>query len=264
MYERGTAAGKRVQALGGAKNHAVVLPDADLDHTVAALAGAAYGSAGQRCMAVSAVVAVGDVGDQLVERLGDAAGSIIVGPASDPASEMGPVISSDTVDRVDSVVRAAVDSGAALVVDGRNPDVPGHPDGWFVGPTVLDHVTTEMEAYTTEVFGPLLVVLRAESLDDALDIIASNPYGNGAALFTSSGPAARTFQRRVQAGMVGINVPIPVPLAFYSFGGWKGSLFGDTHIHGPESVNIYTRGKVVSTRWIDDGTSASFSFPTTR
>lgn len=264
VYERGTASGKRVQALGGAKNHAVVLPDADLDHTVGALAAAAYGSAGQRCMAVSAVVAVGGIADELVDRLVKAGQDVKVGPASDPSSEMGPVISPQTVERVDAVVRSAVDAGATLALDGRGVEVPGHAEGWFVGPTILDHVTTEMDAYRTEVFGPLLVVLRADTLDEALELIATNPYGNGAAVFTSSGSAARTFQRRVKAGMVGINVPIPVPLAFYSFGGWKSSLFGDTHIHGPEAVHFYTRAKVVTTRWIGDAVSSSFAFPTTR
>jgi malonate-semialdehyde dehydrogenase (acetylating)/methylmalonate-semialdehyde dehydrogenase len=266
VYDRGTAAGKRVQALGGAKNHAVVMPDADLDVVVPSLIGAVYGSSGQRCMAVSTVVAIGDVGDELVARLRDAAATIPIGPASDPSTEMGPVISSDTVERVEKVMEEALASGAELVLDGRDVDVAaaGCESGWFVGPSILDRVDPSMEAYKTEVFGPLLVVVRADSLDEALDLIAANPYGNGASIFTSSGPAARTFQRYVQAGMVGINVPIPVPLSFYSFGGWKSSLFGDTHIHGPESINFYTRGKVVTSRWADDSTTASFSFPTTR
>jgi len=253
-----------VQALGGAKNHAVVMPDADLDSAVPALIGAVYGSSGQRCMAVSTLVAVGDVADELVARLSDAASKIPVGPASDPATEMGPVISEATVARVAEVISEAEGAGAELVLDGRGVDVPGCEEGWFVGPSILDRVDTSMTAYQTEVFGPLLVVLRVDDLDSALELIARNPYGNGASVFTSSGATARAFQRYAQAGMIGINVPIPVPLSFYSFGGWKGSLFGDTHIHGPEAVSFYTRGKVVTARWTDDSTTASFSFPSTR
>ena len=258
VYQRGTAAGKRVQALGGAKNHAIVLPDADLDDAARQISGAAYGSAGQRCMAISAVVAVGDAADPLVERLSSLARSVVVGPGRDPGSEMGPVITPQSRDRIVSIVDGAVDAGATLTVDGRR--APG--DGFFVGPCLLDNVTPEQEAYRQEIFGPVLVVLRVAGLDEAIDLVNANPYGNGSAIFTGSGEAARRFQRRVTAGMVGINVPIPVPMAYHSFGGWKQSLFGDVHVHGPEGVNFYTRAKAVTSRWPHTAvTETAYHFP---
>jgi malonate-semialdehyde dehydrogenase (acetylating)/methylmalonate-semialdehyde dehydrogenase len=229
VYETATAAGKRVQALGGAKNHAVVLPDADLDDAARQIASAAYGSAGQRCMALSVVVAVGAAADPLVDRLSAHARAVVVGPGREPGSEMGPVITAEARDRIVSYLDRAAEAGAELVVDGRNAGGPG----FFVGPCLVDRVGTDAEIYRDEVFGPVLTVLRADTLDEAIALVNANPYGNGAALFTGSGDAARRFQRRITAGMVGINVPIPVPVAFHSFGGWKASLFGDTHVYGP-------------------------------
>ncbi len=230
VHERASASGKRVQALGGAKNHAVVLPDADIEFAANHVTAAGYGSAGQRCMAISAVVAVGNAGDALVARLRDLALDVRVGP-------------------------------------GRGLTVTGHEGGFFVGPTLFDHVSTDMDIYRDEIFGPVLVVLRASAFREALDIVNANPYGNGTAIFTSSGRAARDFQRNVQVGMIGVNVPIPVPMAFYSFGGWKDSLFGDTHVHGPEGVRFYTRAKAVTSRWPDaegrpDQHGANLQFPT--
>jgi malonate-semialdehyde dehydrogenase (acetylating)/methylmalonate-semialdehyde dehydrogenase len=261
IYQRATAAGKRVQALGGAKNHAVVLPDADLDDAARQITAAAYGSAGQRCMAISAVVAVGTAGDQLVERLAKQARMIRVGPGTQPDSEMGPVVTADAKQRILGYVTGGSTAGAQLVVDGRDL---ADRSGFFIGPCLFDQVRPEMEIYRDEIFGPVLVVLRADTLDDAIDLINANPYGNGVALFTSSGAAARAFQRAVAVGMIGINVPIPVPMAFYSFGGWKASLFGDTHIHGPEGVAFYTRAKVVTARWPHDEPrqEARLHFPT--
>ncbi|TMR32644.1 CoA-acylating methylmalonate-semialdehyde dehydrogenase [Actinomadura geliboluensis] len=266
VHEAASAAGKRVQALGGAKNHAVVLPDADLDLAADQITAAAYGSAGQRCMAISVAVAVGDAADPLIERLADRARAITVGPGADPASEMGPLISAAARERVGGRVADAERAGAKLVVDGR--DLPG--PGFFVGPCLLDGVTTDMPAYTEEIFGPVLAVLRAETLDEAVALVNANPYGNGTAVFTSSGAAARRFQRSVHVGMIGINVPVPVPMAFYSFGGWKASLFGDTHVHGPEGVRFYTRAKAVTSRWPEPSApsgpseTASMAFPTAR
>jgi malonate-semialdehyde dehydrogenase (acetylating) / methylmalonate-semialdehyde dehydrogenase len=251
VHQRASASGKRVQALGGAKNHAVVLPDADIDFAANHITAAGYGSAGQRCMAISAVVAVGDAGDALVERLREKALEVNVGPGRDQASEMGPVVTPEAKNRITGYVDRGVAAGATLVVDGRGHTVPGHEDGFFVGPCLFDHVTADMDIYTDEIFGPVLVVLRAGTFDEALGIVNANPYGNGTAIFTSSGQAAKKFQRHVQVGMIGINVPIPVPMAFYSFGGWKDSLFGDTHIHGPEGVRFYTRAKAVTSRWPD-------------
>ncbi|MFD0689690.1 CoA-acylating methylmalonate-semialdehyde dehydrogenase [Actinomadura fibrosa] len=261
VHEAAGAAGKRVQALGGAKNHAVVLPDADLDLAADQITAAAYGSAGQRCMAVSVAVAVGPAADPLIERLADRARAITVGPGTDPASDMGPVISAAARDRVTGHVTAAERAGAKVVVDGR--DLPG--PGFFVGPCLLDGASTDMAAYREEIFGPVLLVLRAATLDEAIDLINANPYGNGTAIFTASGAAARRFQRAVHVGMIGVNVPIPVPMAFYSFGGWKASLFGDTHVHGPEGVRFYTRAKAVTSRWPTPTTPADTSlmaFPT--
>ena len=251
VHERASLSGKRVQALGGAKNHAVVLPDADMDHAAAQITSAAYGSAGQRCMAISAVVAVGTAGDELVARLAERARAIRVGPGGEPTSEMGPVVTAEARDRVVGYVDSGVGVGATLVVDGRGVSVPGHDGGYFVGPCLFDSVTPDMDIYRDEIFGPVLVVLRADSLDEAIDVVNANPYGNGTAIFTAAGEAARRFRRAVTVGMIGVNVPIPVPMAFYSFGGWKASLFGDTHIHGPEGVSFYTRGKVVTSRWLN-------------
>ena len=238
IYERGSANGKRVQALGGAKNHAVVLPDADLDYTADQLVSAGYGSAGQRCMAISAVVAVGAAGDVLVDKVRERTERIVVGPGRAEGSEMGPVVTPEARDRVMGYIDGGAAAGATVVVDGRELSVEGHADGFFVGPTLLDRVTTDMAVYTDEIFGPVLVVLRADTFDEAIDLINANAYGNGTAIFTSNGEAARRFQRQVTVGMIGINVPIPVPMAFYSFGGWKDSLFGDRHMHGPEGVGF--------------------------
>jgi malonate-semialdehyde dehydrogenase (acetylating)/methylmalonate-semialdehyde dehydrogenase len=255
VHERGTQAGKRVQALGGAKNHAVVMPDADLDFTVGHLAAAGFGSAGQRCMAVSIAVAVGDVADTLVGRLREKALEVKVGPGLEPGSEMGPVVTPQARDRITGYVGQGVESGADAVVDGRSIEMEG--DGFWVGPTLFDRVTPEMSIYRDEIFGPVLGVVRVPTLADAIALINANPYANGTAIFTSSGQAARTFQRDVQVGMIGINVPIPVPMAFYSFGGWKDSLFGDHHMHGPEGIRFYTRGKAVTTRWPGDASDQS-------
>jgi malonate-semialdehyde dehydrogenase (acetylating)/methylmalonate-semialdehyde dehydrogenase len=264
IYERGCANGKRVQALGGAKNHAVVLPDADLDYTADQLVSAGYGSAGQRCMAISAVVAVGGAGDVLVDKVRERTERIVVGPGRSAGSEMGPVVTSEARDRVEAYIAAGAAAGAAVVVDGRGIRVEGHAEGFFVGPTLLDGVTTDMSVYTDEIFGPVLVILRTDTFDEAVDLINANAYGNGTAIFTSNGEAARAFQRQVTVGMIGINVPIPVPMAFYSFGGWKDSLFGDRHMHGPEGVGFYTRAKVVTSRWphVHDATGAQLNFPT--
>jgi malonate-semialdehyde dehydrogenase (acetylating)/methylmalonate-semialdehyde dehydrogenase len=247
VYESGTRTGKRVQALGGAKNHAVVMPDADLDFAANHLTAAGYGSAGQRCMAISIAVAVGDVANPLVERLREKAVQVKVGSGFDPDSEMGPVVTPEARDRIVHYISEGAAAGAEPVVDGRDLDVDG--DGFFVGPTLFDRVEPEMSIYTDEIFGPVLGVVRVESLDDAIALINSNSYANGAAIFTGSGQAARAFQRKVHVGMIGVNVPIPVPMAYYSFGGWKESLFGDHHIHGPEGIKFYTRGKAITARW---------------
>jgi malonate-semialdehyde dehydrogenase (acetylating)/methylmalonate-semialdehyde dehydrogenase len=250
VHGRASAAGKRVQALGGAKNHAVVMPDADLDFTAGQLTSAGYGSAGQRCMAISVVVAVGDVADPLVERLRAQALDVTVGPGLSPGSEMGPVITAQARERIVGYIGEGEQAGARPVVDGRTLEVEG--DGFFVGPTLLDGVTPDMSVYRDEIFGPVLSVLRVASLQEAIDLINANAYANGTAIFTGSGQAARIFQRHVEVGMIGVNIPIPVPMAFYSFGGWKDSLFGDHHIHGPEGVRFYTRGKAVTTRWPEE------------
>jgi malonate-semialdehyde dehydrogenase (acetylating) / methylmalonate-semialdehyde dehydrogenase len=264
IYMRGTAAGKRVQALGGAKNHAVILPDADRAFAADQLAAAAFGSAGERCMAISAAVAVGRAADELVEAVAHKALAIKVGPGRDAASEMGPLITSDAKDRITRLIATGAEQGARITVDGRKLVVKGHEKGFFLGPTVIDHVTPAMDVYREEIFGPVLTVVRAKSVREAIDLINANPYGNGTAIFTSSGAAAREFQRGVKVGMIGINVPIPVPMAYYSFGGWKASLFGDKHIHGAEGVAFYTRAKVVTSRWPQQESSsgASYVFPT--
>jgi malonate-semialdehyde dehydrogenase (acetylating)/methylmalonate-semialdehyde dehydrogenase len=264
IHERGTANGKRCQALGGAKNHAVILPDAAIDFASDHLVAAAFGSAGERCMAISAAVAVGSAADELVEAVSAKARATTVGPGRDADSEMGPVITAAARDRIVGLVGTGEAQGATLAVDGRGLRVPGYEDGFFVGPTVLDHVTTGMDVYREEIFGPVLSVVRAGSVDEAIALINANPYGNGTAIFTSSGEAARRFQRGVNVGMIGINVPIPVPMAYYSFGGWKDSLFGSSHIHGPEGVAFYTRAKVVTARWpqVSTVSGSSFHFPT--
>jgi malonate-semialdehyde dehydrogenase (acetylating)/methylmalonate-semialdehyde dehydrogenase len=265
IHHRGTANGKRVQALGGAKNHAVILPDADLDYASDHLVAAAFGSAGERCMAISAAVAVGPSED-LVAAVAEKARAVRVGSGRDPDSEMGPVISGAARDRIVGLIGTGQSQGAQLTLDGRDLVVPGFEDGFFVGPTVIDQVSTSMDVYKEEIFGPVLSVLHVEDADAAIRLINSNPYGNGTAIFTSSGEAARRFVRGVAVGMIGVNVPIPVPMAYYSFGGWKDSLFGDKHVHGPEGVSFYTRAKVVTARWphVEHDNAASLHFPTAR
>jgi malonate-semialdehyde dehydrogenase (acetylating)/methylmalonate-semialdehyde dehydrogenase len=251
IYETSTRQGKRVQALGGAKNHALVLPDASMDFVADQITSAAYGSAGERCMAISTVVAVGDAADPLVEKLRQRAEALSVGDGLEPDSQMGPLVTREHRDRVAGYVDAGVEEGATLVVDGRGLRVQGREDGFFLGPCLFDNVTTDMSIYKDEIFGPVLVVLRVGNYDEGIELINRNPYGNGTAIFTNDGGAARMFQHEVQAGMVGVNVPIPVPMAYHSFGGWKDSLFGDLHIHGPEGIRFYTRGKLLTTRWPD-------------
>ncbi|RJO74785.1 CoA-acylating methylmalonate-semialdehyde dehydrogenase [Nocardia panacis] len=250
VYERGTAAGKRVQALGGAKNHMVVLPDADLDLAADAAVNAGFGSAGERCMAISVVVAVGTVGDELVDKIKQRALTIKTGDGA-RGTDMGPLVTRAHRDKVAAYVAAGETEGAKLVLDGRGIEVDGAADGFWLGPTILDHVGTGMSVYTDEIFGPVLSVVRVDSYDDALAMINGNPYGNGTAIFTNDGGAARRFHNEVEVGMVGINVPIPVPMAYYSFGGWKNSLFGDSHAHGTEGVHFFTRAKAVTSRWLD-------------
>ena len=265
VYETATSHGKRVQALGGAKNHAVVLPDADLDLAADGLISAGYGSAGQRCMAVSVVVTVGDVADPLIAKLRERIDALTVGDGIDPGSEMGPLVSEQHRARVAGYLEAGVADGAELLVDGRDLVVEGREGGHFLGPSLFDGVQPGMAVYDEEIFGPALVIVRTASYREALELINANPYGNGAAIFTNDGGAARAFEQEVTAGMVGINVPIPVPVAYYSFGGWKGSLFGDSHIYGPEGINFYTRAKVVTSRWPDPSTSkVDLGFPQTR
>jgi malonate-semialdehyde dehydrogenase (acetylating) / methylmalonate-semialdehyde dehydrogenase len=263
VYETGTKAGKRVQALGGAKNHMIVLPDADLEMAADAAVSAAYGSAGERCMAVSMVVAVGGVGDELVAAIKERLPKVKVGDGLDPSSEMGPLVTREHRDKVAAAIGKGAEQGATVVADGRETAPEG--DGFFLGVTLLDDVTTEMDCYRDEIFGPVLGVTRVATYDEAMRLVNDNPYGNGTAIFTRDGGVARQFQFDVQAGMVGINVPIPVPVAYYSFGGWKASLFGDNHAYGPESINFYTRGKVVTSRWPDPATSkVDLGFPQTR
>ncbi len=266
VYRTGTASGKRVQALGGAKNHLVVMPDADLNQTVDALIGSAYGSAGERCMAISVAVAVGeDTADRLVEALRPRVESLKVGRYDQPGVEMGPVVTGAAKARIESLVDAGVAEGAQLVVDGRGPEVAGGDGGFFVGGCLFDHVKPDMRIYREEIFGPVLSVVRAHDYEEALGLVNDHEYGNGAAIFTRDGDAARDFTHRAKIGMVGVNVPIPVPTAYHSFGGWKRSLFGDHHVHGPEGVRFYTRLKTVTSRWpsgVREG--AEFIIPQTR
>ncbi|MEU4363497.1 CoA-acylating methylmalonate-semialdehyde dehydrogenase [Promicromonospora sp. NPDC023987] len=249
VHATASAQGKRVQALGGAKNHGVVLADADLDDAVNHLTAAAFGAAGERCMAISVAVVEDSVADALVEKLAAKARAVRVTAGDQPGADMGPVITAAAKERIEGLIGSAERDGAELVVDGRGPSVPGYESGFFVGPTVIDHVAPEHEVYREEVFGPVIDVVRVSGLAGAIDVINANPYGNGTAVFTSSGEAARTFQRGVKVGMIGVNVPVPVPVAWHSFGGWKDSLFGESHVYGPEGIAFYTRGKVVTQRW---------------
>lgn len=264
VYNRGNQNGKRVQALGGAKNHMVIMPDADMDQAVDALMGAGFGSAGERCMAISVAVPVGeDTADRLVAALRPKVEALKVGPADDPDAEMGPVITADAKQRITSLIDSGVEAGAELVVDGRHMSLQGYENGYFLGGSLFDKVTTDMEIYKQEIFGPVLAVVRASNYDEAVTMINDHEYGNGTAIFTRDGDAARSFADSIQVGMVGVNVPIPVPVAYHSFGGWKRSIFGDHSIYGPEGVHFYTRLKTVTTRWptgIKEG--AVFDFPT--
>jgi malonate-semialdehyde dehydrogenase (acetylating)/methylmalonate-semialdehyde dehydrogenase len=263
VYETGTSHGKRIQALGGAKNHMVVLPDADLDMAADAAVSAAYGSAGERCMAVSVVVALESVADELVGKIKERLPNVKIGPGLEPENEMGPLITREHRDKVASYIDGAREQGAEIVADGRELKVDG--DGFFLGVSLIDNVTSEMDCYRDEIFGPVLSVVRAKTYDEAIELVNKSPYGNGVAIFTRDGGAAREFEFGVNAGMVGVNVPIPVPVAYYSFGGWKNSLFGDSHIYGPEGIHFYTRGKVVTRRWPDPATSKiDLGFPQTR
>ncbi|MBF0745055.1 CoA-acylating methylmalonate-semialdehyde dehydrogenase [Micrococcus yunnanensis] len=264
VHDTASAAGKRVQALGGANNHAVVMPDANIEFAAAQVAAGAFGSAGERCMAVPVAVTVGAAHDDFVTAITAEAEKITVGPGSDPATDMGPVITPEARQRVIDWTTEAEQAGAAVVVDGRDLVVPGHENGNFVGPIVLTDVPRDARAYKDEVFGPMLVVMHVDTLDEAIDLVNSSPYGNGTAIFTASGHAARRYQEEVQVGMIGVNVPIPTPVGYYSFGGWKDSLFGEHHAHGPEAVSFYTRQKAITTRWPEPDTrvAASMNFPT--
>ncbi|MEU6727839.1 CoA-acylating methylmalonate-semialdehyde dehydrogenase [Nonomuraea wenchangensis] len=270
VYETGTAHGKRVQALGGAKNHMLVLPDADLDLVADAAVSAGFGSAGERCMAISVVLAVDPVGDELVKKITERVDRLVLGPGDDPKSEMGPLVTREHRDKVASYLDLGVEEGAELVVDGRHTAVLGggtaaDAPGFWLGPTVLDRVPPGSRTHTEEIFGPVLSIVRVGSYEEGLELINGGAYGNGTAIFTNDGGAARRFQNEVEVGMVGINVPIPVPMAFYSFGGWKASLFGDTHVHGTEGVHFYTRGKVVTSRWLDPSHGGvNLGFPTNK
>src|SRR5437764_5959757 len=262
IYARGAAAGKRVQALGGAKNHMVVMPDADMDMAVDALVGAAYGSAGERCMAISVAVAIGDAGDALVAKLAERTAALKINDGMEAGAEMGPVVTQAAKQRIEKLIGEGVEQGATLVVDGRGYKVPGRDKGFFVGGTLFDHVQPSMSIYQEEIFGPVLCVVRLPDIGSALELINRNEYGNGVAVFTRDGGVAREFVRQVQVGMVGVNVPLPVPMAFNSFGGWKKSLFGDHHAYGPEGVRFYTRHKAVMQRWPNTASSGvEFAFP---
>jgi malonate-semialdehyde dehydrogenase (acetylating)/methylmalonate-semialdehyde dehydrogenase len=251
IYETATRAGKRVQALGGAKNHMIVLPDADLDLAADSAVSAAYGSTGQRCMAISVLVAVGDAADRLLPRVRERLRRLKVAPGLEADADMGPLVTRELRDRVLSYIEQGEVAGAELLEDGRQLRMTGHERGYFLGPCLFDHVTPGMTIYTDEIFGPVLSVVRAGTYDEALQLVNDSPYANGVAIFTNDGSAARRFQNEVQAGMIGVNVPIPVPMAYYSFGGWKSSLFGNAHIYGREGIQFYTRGKVVTSRWPD-------------
>jgi malonate-semialdehyde dehydrogenase (acetylating)/methylmalonate-semialdehyde dehydrogenase len=265
IYETGTRNGKRVQALGGAKNHMLVLPDADVEMAADAAVSAAFGSSGERCMAIATVVAVGGVADPLVEAIRARLGKITVGPGSDAAAEMGPLVTRQHRDKVASYLDSAAAQGATVVADGRDHPLFRESEGFFLGVSLIDDVKPEMDCYRDEIFGPVLTVTRVDSYEDGLRLISDNPYGNGTAIFTRDGGAARQFEFEVNVGMVGVNVPIPVPVAYYSFGGWKASLFGDLHMYGPDGIQFYTRSKVVTSRWPDPGTSAvDLGFPRTR
>jgi malonate-semialdehyde dehydrogenase (acetylating)/methylmalonate-semialdehyde dehydrogenase len=265
IYETGTKAGKRVQALGGAKNHMIVLPDADIDMAADAAVSAGYGSAGERCMAIATIVAVGEVADPLVEAITARLPKVKVGPGSDPTAEMGPLVTKQHRDKVAGYLDSSAEQGATVVADGRQHPLYDESEGFFLGVSLIDNVTPSMDAYRDEIFGPVLTVMRVKTYEEAVKLINDNPYGNGTAIFTRDGGAARQFQFEVNAGMVGINVPIPVPVAYYSFGGWKNSLFGDLHMYGPEGVQFYTRAKIVTSRWPDPGTSKiDLGFPRTR
>ncbi|HUQ44907.1 MAG TPA: CoA-acylating methylmalonate-semialdehyde dehydrogenase, partial [Candidatus Limnocylindria bacterium] len=265
IYETGTKHGKRVQALGGAKNHMVVLPDADIDMAADAAVSAAYGSSGERCMAVATVVAVGSVADPLVEAIGQRLPKINVGPGSDPDAEMGPLVTRQHRDKVASYIDLAKVQGATVVADGRKHPLYKESEGFFLGASLIDNVAPDMGCYQDEIFGPVLTVTRVATYEDALRLVNENQYGNGTAIFTRDGGAARQYQFDVNVGMVGINVPIPVPVAYYSFGGWKASLFGDLHMYGPEGIQFYTRSKVITSRWPDPETSkVDLGFPRTR
>lgn len=262
IYARGSANGKRVQALGGAKNHMVVMPDADMDMAVDALIGAAYGSAGERCMAISVAVAIGDAGDKLVATLAERTKNLKIGEGMSKGAEMGPVVTQAARQRIERLIGEGVEQGATLVVDGRGHSVEGFENGFFVGGTLFDHVTPEMSIYQEEIFGPVLCVVRLPDVGSAVELINANEYGNGVAVFTRDGGVAREFVRQIQVGMVGVNVPLPVPMAFNSFGGWKRSMFGDHHAYGPEGVRFYTRHKAVMQRWPNTASSGvEFAFP---
>ncbi|MGZ8320676.1 MAG: CoA-acylating methylmalonate-semialdehyde dehydrogenase, partial [Telluria sp.] len=262
IYARGTATGKRVQALGGAKNHMVVMPDADMDMAVDALVGAAFGSAGERCMAISVVVAVGDAGDELAAALAERTAALKIGDGMAHDSEMGPVVTAAAKQRIEKLIGEGVEQGATLLVDGRGHKVADRENGFFVGGTLFDHVTDDMSIYKEEIFGPVLCMMRAPDVATAVNLINANEYGNGVAIFTRDGGTAREFVRQIQVGMVGVNVPLPVPMAFNSFGGWKRSMFGDHHAYGPEGVRFYTRHKAVMQRWPNTASAgAEFAFP---
>ena len=264
IYTRGSSNGKRVQALGGAKNHMIIMPDADMDQVVDALMGAGYGSAGERCMAVSVPVPVGNkVADELMDRMVPLVKKLPVGPPEDTNAAMGPVITKQSLERISSLLQSGVDQGAKLLVDGRSLKVPGHENGFFIGGSLFDQVTPEMDIYKEEIFGPVLSTVRTENYEEAIKLVNENPYGNGVAIFTRDGDAARDCVNRIQVGMVGINVPIPVPVGYHSFGGWKQSLYGSHHIYGPDTIHFYTRLKAITSRWptgIKSG--AQFNFPT--
>jgi malonate-semialdehyde dehydrogenase (acetylating)/methylmalonate-semialdehyde dehydrogenase len=263
VYETGTSHGKRIQALGGAKNHMIVLPDADIEMAADAAVSAGYGSAGERCMAVSMLVAVGHAADDLVDAIQERLPKVKVGDGMDPESEMGPLVTREHRDKVASYIDRGREEGATVVADGRETAPDG--DGFYLGVSLLDQVTPEMDVYKDEIFGPVLGITRVDTYDEAVRLVNENPYGNGVAIFTRDGGVARQFQFDVNTGMVGVNVPIPVPVAYYSFGGWKSSLFGDLHIYGPEGIQFYTRGKVVTARWPDPATSkVDLGFPQTR